>query len=127
MTITSHVNGCEHIGRQSVINYLEKMNETLGRPPTEFEVGRLMAKLADEGRQKQIARGFNLRQTPSIGGGSSKSVEEYRADAARLKPLLLAGETLKDACDALGISYYRGQLIKSKFMPGLRKAIGRRD
>lgn len=127
MVITSPANGSEHIGRQSVINYLEKMNETLGRPPTEFEVGRLMAKLADEGRQKQIARGFNLRQTPSIGGGPSKSVEEYRADAARLKPLLLAGETLKNACEALGISYYRGQLIKSKFMPGLRKAIGRRD
>jgi len=127
MNTISPVNGCEHIGRQSVINYLEKMNETLGRPPTEFEVGRLMAKLADEGRRQQIARGFNLRQTPSVGGGSSKSVEEYRADAARLKPLLLSGETLKNACDALGISYYRGQLIKSKFLPGLRKAIGRRD
>ncbi len=110
-----------------MINYLEKMNETLGRPPTEFEVGHLMAKLAEADRQKQIARGFNLRQTPSIGGGSSRSVEEYQADAARLKPLLLAGKTLKTACDELGISYYRGQLIKSKFMPGLRKAIGRRD
>jgi hypothetical protein len=127
MVITSPANGSEHIGRQSVINYLEKMNETLGRPPTEFEVGHLMAKLAEADRQKQIARGFNLRQTPSIGGGSSKSVEEYRADAARLKPLLLAGKTLKNACDELGISYYRGQLIKSKFLPGLRKAIGRRD
>jgi len=127
MVITSPANGSEHIGRQSVINYLEKMNETLGRPPNEFEVGRLMAKLADEGRKQQVARGFNLYQAPSIGGGSSKAVTEYRADAKQLEPLLLAGETLKNACNALGISYYRGQLIKSKFMPGLRKAIGRRD
>ena len=37
-----------------MINYLEKMNETLGRPPTEFEVGRLMAKLADEERRQQM-------------------------------------------------------------------------
>jgi hypothetical protein len=118
-------NGCEHIGRHLMIDYLKRMETALGRPPSEAEIGRVMAECAEREGETRRKRGYHWEMRPDLSNQPTEVVDERMKLARRIETMLLRGLSLRQAAKRLSITNYRAQQIRSAHLPDMGTRNGR--
>ena len=108
-----------------MIDYLKRMETALGRPPSEAEIGRVMAECAELENETRRKRGYQWDMRPHPRIPPPEVVNEQAKLAAQIKLMLLRGMSLRNAAKRLSITNYRAQQIRSAHLPDMGTRNGR--